>query len=148
QKFHRLQRRRVQLLVTVVALPLSFPRLRNVPVTAFLRPPPTQLFHFPPQPLPEFPPTTPHPLRTPRSLRYSHQPLHLRQALLHSPLARCRLPLPSRLCCLRRVQPQRPPLRLRRTGSPPDKSCPPSSRRFPESPSTAPASSPEVSRHW
>ncbi len=36
QKFHRLRLRRVQLLVTFVALPLSFPRLRNVPVTAFL----------------------------------------------------------------------------------------------------------------
>src|SRR5712692_3258515 len=39
-------------------------------------------------------------------------------------------------------------LRLHRSGSPPDKSCRPSSRQFQEFPSTAPASSPRVSRRW
>src|SRR5258706_2360274 len=44
-------------------------------------------------------------------------------------------------------RPLRPPALppLRRSGSPPDRLCPPSSRLCPESPSTAPASSPRVS---
>src|SRR6266849_8160366 len=79
-------------------------------------------------------------------------------ALLRSFLPRLRL-LPQRLplsqplpLARRYSRPLRPspPLRhrLRRSGSPPDKSCPPSSRRCPGSPSIAPASSPRASPHW
>src|SRR6267154_5593309 len=52
-----------------------------------------------------------------------------------------RLPLlPAHQCFPPLRQPQ-PPRRPRRIDSPPDKSCPPSSRRCQEFPSTAPASS-------
>src|SRR5579859_611195 len=67
-----------------------------------------------------------------------HWPLLQQRSVPRLPPAR-RCSLPLRLQQLRR--------RLRRSDSPPDKSCPPSSRRCPESPSTVPASSPPTSPH-
>src|SRR5580704_17131909 len=97
--------------------------------------------HRPSQRSHNFPPSLERPLRLPHLLPHSRQSLHLLQPALRLP--------PPFLPSLR--QPARPPhlpLRLHRTGSRPDKSCPPSSRRFRESPSTAPASSRQVSRRW
>src|SRR6266478_1359629 len=61
-------------------------------------------------------------------------------SLLHSPGLEPRYSLP--------LHPSRQELRchLRRSGSPPDKSCPPSFRRCPEFPSIVPASFPRASR--
>src|ERR1700688_3712526 len=94
------------------------------------------------------------PPRTPlRPLPLALPPLRLRK-LRRSLLPRARL-LRQRFRLLRphprarrRFLPPRPPPRLRRSDAPPDKFCPPSSRRCPESPSTAPASCPRVSRRW
>src|SRR5580698_11402870 len=102
------------------------------------------LFRHPPQFPANFPlkfPPPPHPLGFQRPLPYFQPPLHLLRASL-------RLPLPYRPYFPQPVLPPRHLLRLRRTGSPPDRSCRPSSRRFPESPSTAPASSQRASRDW
>src|SRR6516165_3953805 len=81
----------------------------------------------------------------PRLLRLSSRsfrmapPLQLLRLLL--------LPLPRLLPRVPRLQPRRRPFRhSRRNGSRPDKSCRPSSRRYPEFPSTVPESSPQAAR--
>src|SRR5579863_8033350 len=84
------------------------------------------------------------PALPPRRLR------KLRRSLLQrSRLLRLRLRLLRRhRQALRRFPRLRPLPRLRRSDSPPDKFCPPSSRLCPESPSTARGSCPRVSRRW
>src|SRR6266404_3201525 len=89
-------------------------------------------------------PELPQPLPRIRGLLGSPQQL---RRFLRSPLLALR---PVRLVPQSRKQlhPSRQQLRcrFRRSGSPPDKSCPPSFRRCPESPSTVPASFLRVSR--
>src|SRR6266849_9955086 len=77
--------------------------------------------------------------QTPPALPLRQRQMPRRSLLQQSPPHLPQLPLPP---AHRYSPPLRPPplhRRLRRTGSPPDKSCPPSSRRCQESPSTAPA---------
>src|SRR5271169_6099672 len=132
------------LLLKASSLPLPWPYPRNVQAPALLHLlPQLALRRLPKFPLkfpPEFPPS-PHPLR-------SRGPLPCSPLTIHLPQSSLRLPLPYRPCFPQPVQPPPHLLRLRRSGSPPGRSCRPSSRRFPVSPSTAPASSRRASRDW
>src|SRR5579859_1371174 len=98
-------------------------RLRSAPSLLQQRPPHRRKLLLPAALLQQFP-SSPLP-----------QPLQLR------PLRRLRLQLPGFPRSLRFHRLARPQKRSHKTGSPTGRSCPPSFRRCPESPSTVPASS-------